>query len=422
MTRILAILLLFLSCSLRAADYYVAQNTTGNGSGSDSGNCLSLSSVNSSWPASAGDTIHLVGTLTNSLTVGGGGSPGNLLTIHFEPGANFTLSAGVVSGDIIDLGNNNYITVDGGVNGFLQFTDNGTSLAYQSGASGISSFPTIGNITIENLCISNIYVFTAGTAANGRDEGAGVGLNGVITNLTIHNITTFFAQKGIFINYQPGISSGWNIYSNVALNCSWGAGVGDGSGGSILNGVNFHDNYANGQSAWNSPDNGYHENGVYFWAEHSPSYITNINIYNNFYGPDFGGNATTGIFLSSADGNGIWNANIFNNVLFTAVGRPQQWCDAFMGVSQHSGRQQHNDGQCRFKWNPISWGVARMRFTTTFALHSSSRCSFSMQTGPTSFVCDYDLYYDLNPWGGGFGGNGGSISSSAWQALGYDTH
>src|ERR1035441_1174073 len=100
---------IILSCisTVRAKDLYVAQNTAGADSGVDSANAHALAWLNASanWPTGSnsvnpGDVIHLVGTLTNTLTIGGGGTVGNPIKVYFEPGAKFSVPALGYGGEI----------------------------------------------------------------------------------------------------------------------------------------------------------------------------------------------------------------------------------------------------------------------------------------------------------------------------------
>src|SRR5665213_4117606 len=80
-----------------AADIYVAQTAQGANTGADAADAHSLAWLNNftSWgtgtnQVGAGVTVHLCGTLTNTLTIGGSGSAGSPITIHFEPHAKFS--------------------------------------------------------------------------------------------------------------------------------------------------------------------------------------------------------------------------------------------------------------------------------------------------------------------------------------------
>ena len=114
-----------------AENIYVTQSAAGSNTGVDAANAHSLSWVNdsSNWGAGAdkvspGDTVHLVGTFTSQLAVQTGGSAGNVITIYFEQNAKF--SAATWPNGAIRVAGKNYITIDGGSNGLIECTANGT--------------------------------------------------------------------------------------------------------------------------------------------------------------------------------------------------------------------------------------------------------------------------------------------------------
>ena len=65
MKKLPTILFLLISLNLcPASTWWVGQTATGAGTGADTNNLMSLATVNSSWPASPGDTINLCGVIT----------------------------------------------------------------------------------------------------------------------------------------------------------------------------------------------------------------------------------------------------------------------------------------------------------------------------------------------------------------------
>src|SRR5664280_475534 len=74
--------------STLAADFCVAQNAAGSGNGTNAANALPLAWLNTAnnWKGvgkvSPGDTVHLVGTLTNSLTILASGTAGNPIKFY----------------------------------------------------------------------------------------------------------------------------------------------------------------------------------------------------------------------------------------------------------------------------------------------------------------------------------------------------
>jgi hypothetical protein len=302
--------------------------------------------------------------------------------------------------------------VDGGSNGLIQYSDNGTALAYHTGASGIIANPTLGNITVQNITVSNLYVHVPGTADT-KDVGAGIYIHGNITNIVVHNCAVYEAQKGIYTTYAPGSASGnWNLYSNTLQNVSWGIAGGDENTGAKLDGLQIHDNAISGLSKWDTSNNWFHENGTYFWAEQSGSYITNVFIYRNKIGPDLGSHTTAGIFLSSAAGSGIKNVNIYDNVLF--------------GGGAGNGAIYGQNCQDVNVFNNTLSGTRHISFARgrDITLNNNLFANLSVPVGfdtVSNRSCDYSLFFNLNPWSGSWG-DSSQFTYSAWRALGYDAH
>lgn len=295
MTRPLAILLLS-SRLCGASDYWLTNTAT--------------------WPGgvAAGDTVHLVGIFTNTLAVGGSGAALQPITIRFESGAQFVLPG--TTSVAIDLGSHNYLTVDGGVNGLIQWTNNGTGLSTEAAVSAISGTPTIGNLEIKNLVMTNMFIHIPNLADTG-DLGQTIYLNaGASTNISVHNCKIYENRGGIFVAYG-GVGAGdWRFYSNEVWYCSWGLACGDTTPNSVLNNVSVHHNRMSGFSRWDTSNNNYHEDGVYLWTAQAGSWMTNLWFYCNTFGPDNGNHATACIFASSLVGDQVYNVNVYNNVFY----------------------------------------------------------------------------------------------------------
>ena len=160
-----------------SGNIYIAQNATGSNNGSSCANAYAVSFFNTSsnWgngtgKISPGTTVHLCGTITSQLVGQGSGTSGSPITIYFEPNAKISMPAGT----LMNMQNENYIVIDGGTNGILENTDNGTNLDNQIAASGIYASGS-GNLEIKNLTIQNLYVHTSTSDAI-IDEGVSGGI------------------------------------------------------------------------------------------------------------------------------------------------------------------------------------------------------------------------------------------------------
>ena len=205
MKRILALLLFLggglahLQAVVPGVNIYVAQAAQGGDTGADAANAHSLAWLNNSanWGTGGsqigpGTTVHLVGTLTNTFTAQGSGTAANPITIFFEPNAMFSAPTLPNNSTWMGLGGQSWITIDGGVNGLIQLTDNGTvsanggTLDYANNVCAINAFP-IQNVTIQNLCISNMYNRQTNTEPiqGGGQDGSAVYWSG--SGLTVSN-------------------------------------------------------------------------------------------------------------------------------------------------------------------------------------------------------------------------------------------
>ena len=159
-----------------ASDYYVANSVNGLGNGS---NCANADSFTGSYITTAGNwvagiTWHLCGTITASaggsgITTLGSGSSGNPIIIKFEtnailessyfgqvssPFSNSPCSSNCYAGISIM---HSYIIVDGGTNGIIQNTANGTNLGNYQYSEGVFISPSSSGVIVRNLTIQHIY-------------------------------------------------------------------------------------------------------------------------------------------------------------------------------------------------------------------------------------------------------------------------
>ncbi len=235
---------------------------------------------------------------------------GNPIIILFENGAQLNAPYWSTNGAILCNGNN-YITVDGGTNGIVQATQNGTSLANQQASQGLQ-FNNCSNIEVRNLTIKNIYqVSGSGTDNLGRNTSA-INFGSGSDNLYIHNNSISYARAGIYIAYSTVTNV--NVYGNSIDFVGWGIVVGDSNNNSSATGVNVYGNSVGPHfQAWADNAQTIHEDGIFFQAVNSGSTITGT-VYNNYVHGDMcyaWGNCTGYLFL---DG-GQSNVKVFNNII-----------------------------------------------------------------------------------------------------------
>jgi hypothetical protein len=335
--RICMVLAAILASGSRAeaSDFYVAQNTTGSGSGSDPSDCLSLASVNSIWPARAGDTIHLVGTLTNTLTIGGSGTAGSPTTIYFEPNAKFSAPTLAITVNFINMDSRSWIVIDGGSNGLLELTDNGTAgnYDYQNNAVAVyGASAGVDHVTIKNLSIRNLYQRTTNT-----DSGTAQAIYIIGSDVTYSNLTLGEAYDGIRQSYTPSVTSNLTIVNCTFTNYNHAIEIGAGASvspaieniiieNSVFQSGDMFETYSGGEV-------GLHRNAIFIFDESGmggfnrgvyTGCISNLIIAGNYIKHGWhplGTAAGSGAMFF--DGGSYFHVRVFNNV--STLAYPLQW-------------------------------------------------------------------------------------------------
>lgn len=321
----LILVLLSVLTPVYCEDLYIAQATAGSADGSTCANALAYTFFNSSgnWGSgtgkiSAGDTVHVCGTVTNKILFQANGTSGNPITLKFETGAKFsaaTWGTGTTGEAISFQGGaaGAYLIIDGGVNGTIECTDNGSSPTYanQDDTGGVY-FVQCDHCEIKNLTVSNIFVKDTTDSQGGGDaihisEGS---------NNSIHHNTVHDSNLCITHDFAGGsTSTSISIYNNTAYHCNWGVKVSPRGASGILTGLLIYGNNIYDAVNWDDlSGNQFHHNGVIIYTTFASSDVQAPLIYNNYIHGDMGAKETGHIFLDQEDGQ-ISNAVIFNNLL-----------------------------------------------------------------------------------------------------------
>lgn len=325
------------------ATIYITESGAGAQTGVDAANAHSAAWFNTAanWGGGAGeinpgDTVVFSGTITSQLTVQASGTAGNVITFLWESGAKLSRTAGT----LISCTNKSYLKFDGGTNGIIENTANGTSLANQVAASGIYASGS-SNIEVARLAFRNLYVNdpTQDTVPDFSTHGA-VYFNGVGSNISIHDCT--FDHICWVLNLQGGDGSGVQIYGNTFTNFDHGvAGLGG------MSEIDIYDNDFGSTAIWDTPGNIWHHDGIHVFFGAGIT-CTGLRIYCNRFSGDWGTNNTAHIFIEgdythaneAAVEARIWNnlhiqeaANALNNGFLAAVGVLNVWANTFAGSS-----------------------------------------------------------------------------------------
>jgi hypothetical protein len=329
MKWIFASFLLLTSCTGFGAQWFVTQSGTGRADGTSLGDAWSVSNYNRSGVTTeAGDTVNISGAIAQEIKVPTGGTLGKPITIVFLPGANVTVP--VISGPsfpdnaAIYAAYLNFLTIDGGSNGVIQCTDNGSVAGFSNHSSKCNGISLIGcgNVIVQNLLIANLYVCNSVVDKTGGGTGIFCKWNGGSSpspaNTNIVNCVFHDMYIGFGISYGPA-SSNITMASCTAYNCNWGGNAGNGGPTASLTGLSVHDNLFYNWSNWNTTADTYHHNGFYAWAENGGT-LTNPVFYNNTVGPGYGGAYQTGGIFCSCHSGTMIGTTIYNNLFICNPG------------------------------------------------------------------------------------------------------
>jgi hypothetical protein len=408
-----------------SASVFVAQAQAGTGDGSSCANARPVSFFNtaSNWgvgkPIAPGVSVGLCGTITTKLTVQGSGSSGSPITIVWQAGARISLP---VCG-CFNMDGKSFIVLDGGSNGVLESTANGTALANHTGTTAISANPC-NNCEVGHLMVGPIYTIASGDSficASGCSiDNAGVRcLNFSGNNWKIHDNTFHDASWCLVEN---GDDANTRIYNNNIYNFDHGWVPGGGTAGKLY----FYGNHVHDMGVWDNCNSGQrcHHDGIHCYAIPGPDHFIGVYIYDNVFDGTVGGATTSWIYLESnagsscADSSSKWY--IFNNVFSSSDNVPT---NPYVGSTTGSVVTPYSlynntfagPGAGHFGSNGSNCAYASVDFVN----NTVGGCA-GLGTSGTGTT-------DFNAFANGSGTNcfsaGCSTAAfSSWQATGKDTH
>jgi hypothetical protein len=322
MRLLLPVLLLLSALPASASDIYFAQSSAGGNTGASCANARAVSSM-AAGDYTAGNTLHLCGTLTAGFSILGSGSLGNVITIKWEPSARIS----VAFGGIINInGAKAFLLFDGGFpcgpgttcnavenanmtgyasgqTGIIEATANGSGLANQNTATtAFAGCDGCHDIEFRNLIIRNLYQHTSTSdETNGADGGSWVwscwsaSVNGCVSGtLSIHD--SFIHDTGNAIQIQKNSGNVVKIYNIDFARNNWAL---DYSGNGTRT-LFFHDNICRDAKNWDtvggaSPDI-FHHNCIHSYMNTSTDSLGTY-IYNVKATGDWGACCSTSNFL-----------------------------------------------------------------------------------------------------------------------------
>lgn len=339
-----------------AANVYIAQSAAGAGTGADCADALAMTYLNTAANWVAGNTYHLCGTIngsagSTSITVLASGTSSNPITLLFEMGASIQAPYFNSSG-AINVNGKSYIVINGGSNGFIEATSNGTSgsSACPSGScsnqqNSVGVYNLGSNSTLENLGIYDMYMHES-TSDEAFDSltvnCVDVSEQGLPSNVTVTGITAHDCLTGVEFWWSGNGGSNYTVSNNTIYNTCWGMDVIEGGNGNTYSDIYIFGNHVYGHSNWADTSAACHGNGMHlFQANACSSCVVNgIYIYNNEWdGPIDAVDTTSQIYVDNNGGNAAFtNGYIFNNVFSWANGDCSGSCgNGQLGLYSGSG-------------------------------------------------------------------------------------
>ena len=420
-----------------AKNVYVSQNAAGGNTGADCADAHPASWFNTAtnWGAGsaqigAGDTVHLCGAFNgvagqNMLTTQGSGISGKPITILFEPGASLSAPYWDGTNGAIHINGQSYIVVDGGTNGTIRNTQNGTALTYQQTSRGVQ-IDNGNNVTVQNVIVTNFYVRTEDSTDS--TDVICIGAGGASDYITYQNNTLDHCRIGFAFTNDTASSTHGNLVIRNNTETFWEHGITIASSATngIVSGVTVSGNSLGGGSyLWDSGSaNMWHHDGIHMFSQVSGSSVNNVQIYNNyFYGiwsRDAGyaaSHITAAIFLEQIGSGSL----MFNNVIdFSQGGALNQPTNGYIMCK---GSGSNNCGM----YNNTFYGISD--YAQAFSCSSNSGHIFqnnvAYQTdgmyapsGCTIAASNNNVFYGTTGWTQ----NGSMLNSlSAWRSTtGFD--
>jgi hypothetical protein len=437
---ILAVMFVILAAGFsNASDIYFAQNAAGSNNGTSCANAYAYNDgthgINAAGNWAAGNTLHLCGTITapaganNFITAQASGSSGSVIMLKFETGA--ALTATYWGGPAINLNNKSYITIDGGTNGSIQATANGSALANQQdngvcvrNANSASLNST--NLTVQNLTCANLYVDSS-PADNGGQDTFGIdifnGYNLVIKNNTIHDVK-WAIRNGWYNNgfaYSNIVVTGNNIYN---MDHGWFGSDAEPTGTANVSGIYVYGNMVGSMANWDNTLDLNHHDWFHLNATSATSNLTNFYLYNNYGSGDPGAYGGGGFFSYpnyTGTESGLY---IFNNV-FVNTSTNHSWAVGFVaeysvGTTLLVNNTFVSNAVSPAKDNGIHTGISGTGLTSkNNILQGIANAAVYVDSTSSATTLDSNDYYASPSW---FKTNWYAALPSWQSGTGYDSH
>ena len=419
-----------------ATDIYIAQNAAGGNTGADCADAHAVTWFNTSsnWGSGSsqigpGTTVHLCGTFTapagssGYLSFRGSGTSGSPITLLFESGAVLTAPYWG-SGAAINTNGHSYVTIDGGSNGTIQASANGTGLANQQDGEAVQAEGG-SNVTIQNLTIANIYVHT-----NSLSDEAGQGSYGIDiwngSNLSVINNTIHDVKWAVRISYAVGSTfSNMTFQGNTIYNIDHGLFITDSSAGgaAIMSGFYVYGNTVHDFANWDDNADNNHHDGFHLNTNSTTTQFTDFYLYNNYVYGDPGIRGNAGFYSYPASTSAESNIYAFNNV-FVNNSAGHCWANGPVGLAGVGSSMVLNNtfvsNASSCKDNGLIYELGGTGVTSYNNIHQNlANAAVYSTSGTTISAIDYNNYYQSSSW---FYATWYSTLPSWESAVSGDTH
>jgi len=408
-------LIFFHIFSCQAKEIYIAKTASGN---HDATSCIHAKAIND-LSYSDGLVIHLCGTITSVLTI-----DANHVTVIFEKDAKISAPAWKTGTAAITCSGKNGLIIDGGINGIIEATDNGSPAtttppgkkAHQNHLYGVS-LTQCDNAEVKNLSIRNLYERVANSDDKNR-HGRGIHLESS-DHVLIHDNSIQQAYYGIVYMASNHDTIGGSLYNNVISKVSTGIVSAIGTKCRISGITSIYNNIITEQfywdGCWDNCSAWHHNDGVHIWGDGFES----IKIYNNTIGGNFGKHMTSPIFMEGYANTYL----VYNNVIYSMSGKP---------TNGYITTAQRNAGTIGIYNNTIHGvgthpgggvgiyiaGKAASIVSIKNNIINNVYTGIWTKNTSANFTIDYNNYNAL----GSIGWTTCSKSWAQWQTLGYETH
>lgn len=284
-------------------DVYLAQTNTGGATGANCANALVYTYFNNSanWSGTPtgiligpDTTVHVCSTINipasgNAFFFQGSGISGHPITLLWENGAILQSPAFSNTLGAVYIASNSYVTINGGTNGIIQNTSNGTPM-YNGCIIGVCTSQVLGSVfvfavggsnhIVENLAMHGTYVHQQ-NSTNSMDNGVTstddsqpvdlTGPNDLVTHNIIDNSYTAIGAQGDSgeISFNTITATNHGIVSGPIPNTTDTC-------------AKIHDNDISGGDNWDQDNtNAYHHDPIFLFTGANGACV-NAQIYNNY--------------------------------------------------------------------------------------------------------------------------------------------